>query len=572
MTELSNHTSVFSSSNDSRITKRNRRPLSCSTCRAKKSKCDRLHPCGTCTNKGEAATCHYVTASNKNVKSHLSPNPDAASRLRKLEDMVNGLMHQAPMNTFVMTPPSSSVSPPVESAETSAGGHLSHHGAQVNYIGGTHWASILESIHDIRSVMDSAFGDTAPESVNKADSLFGQQDKLDMDQVLAALPDRQVVDSLVASYFKEPLLSLTFIHSGKFRREYEAFWRSPLSTSYLWLSILFSIIFMGEKLAAVRGQALHSDPGTESGALGMATRCLVTGRYLKSQPYSVEALLFHFHCIYVLHGDHDTQPWPILTMATRLAQKMGYHRDPRHLSARFTPFESELRRRAWYYIEIFDITMSAQQGIPAMINEDECDVQYPIVLLDEDFDENTIELPPPRPDTAHIPMLFFTCKAVALRHLRPIIRHALSSRRFDLEENKRLHDALERSHSSIPQCLRVRKMADTSFVDQDFLIMQRLMLELQYIKGFCILHRPFMTHGKSDSTFDASREVCRDTALRGLDLQADYHKALQPQGRLYGSRWMFTNITMYEMFSAAMIVCLDLAESRPQRYVLVTPD
>ena len=130
-----------------------------------------------------------------------------------------------------------------------------------------------------------------------------------------------------------------------------------------------------------------------------------------------------------------------------------------------------------------------------------------------------------------------------------------------------LHEALEISHQSIPPSLRIRPIAETSFVDQDYLIMQRFMLELQYLKGLCILHRPFMAYKKDDPAFGTSREICVNSALRQLDLQNDYYESLQPEGRLYTSRWMFTNVTLHEQFSAAMIVCLDLSESKSQRYV-----
>ncbi|KEQ95326.1 hypothetical protein AUEXF2481DRAFT_4942 [Aureobasidium subglaciale EXF-2481] len=569
MEGLSSFTSVFSSNNDNRVAKRNRRPLSCSICRARKLKCDRQQPCSSCAKKGESASCDYspvISKEKSRSRSAVNSNDAAASRLQKLEDLVNGLMHATPPSNFVVTPPSSSNSPQIDPPAylaTSAGGHLSQQGA---YVGGTHWASILERIHDIRSVMDSDLSDVPSEPALKADPLFGQERLLTIDEVLVALPERQIVDTLVSTYFKESFLSLTFIHSGKFQREYEGFWKDPSSASFCWLSILFSIMFMAAKIATARGQLAPSDPcdTKRAGALRLATKCLVTGQYLKAQPYSVEALLFHFHCIYALHADPDIQPWPILTMATRLAQKMGYHRDPRHLSAKLSPFESEMRRRAWHYIEIFDITMSANQGIPAMINEDECDCQFPINLLDEDFDENTSVMPPSRSDTTHIPMLFFNCKAEAVRLLRPIIRHALSSRRYDIEETNKLHDSLEKSRRNVPQSLRIRTIAETSFVDQDYLIMQRFMLELQYLKGYCILHRPYMACQKDDPAYEKSREICKSSALRQLDLQADYFQAVQPQGRLYQSRWMLTNVTLHEQFAAAMIVCLDLAESTSQ--------
>ncbi|KAI4727421.1 hypothetical protein E4T49_04777 [Aureobasidium sp. EXF-10728] len=577
MADLSNFTSVFSSSNNNnRVAKRNRRPLSCSTCRDRKLKCDRQQPCSSCTKRGEPSTCQYTSPAVKQNPKPRSVNSDAAaSRLQKLEDMVNTLMHTAPMNTFVVTPPTSSTSPQTSTpafSEVSAGGHLSQQGTQVNYIGGTHWASILESIHEIRSVMDSDLTDDffepaqPAQSSFKADPLFGQEELLTIDHVLATLPERHRVDSLVASYFRESFLTLTFIHSAKFRREYEAFWKDPTSTNFCWLSILFSIMFMAGKLAVARGQtALYEPCNTKiAGSLRMAAKCLVAGQYLKAQPYSVEALLFHFHCIYALHADPEIQPWPILTMATRLAQKMGYHRDPTQLSARLSPFESEMRRRAWHYIEIFDITMSAHQGIPPMVNVDECDCQFPANLLDEDFDEDTTAMPPPRSDTTHIPMLFFISKAQAVRLIRPVIRHALSNRRYDVEETNILHERLERSHQNVPPSLRIRTIAETSFVDQDYLIMQRFMLELQYLKAFCILHRPYLSCKKDDPAFERSREICVRSALRQLDLQNDYFEALQPQGRLYQSKWMFTNVTLHEQFAAAMIICLDLSESRFQ--------
>ena len=501
---MSNFTSVFPSSNtNNRVAKRNRRPLSCTTCRDRKLKCDRQQPCSACTKRGDPPNCEYSSVVPQKTPKPRTTNDAAASRLQKLEDMVNGLMQSAPVNTFVATPPDSTTSPQTDTAaysEMSAGGHLTQQGSKVNYIGGTHWASILESIHEIRSIMDSDLNDAAPEPAQpslKADPLFSQETLITIDQILATLPERHEVDSLVASYFKESFLSLTCIHSGKFRREYEAFWRSPKSASFCWLSILFSIMLMAGRLAIARGQSASPGPCStkQSGALRMAAKCLVAGNYLEGSPYSVEALLFHFHCIYALHANPEMQPWPILTMATRLAQKMGYHRDPKHLSS-ISPFESEMRRRAWYYIEIFDMTMSAHQGIPAMINEDDCDCQFPINLLDEDFDENTAVMPPPRSDTTHIPMLFFTSKAEALRLLRPVVRHSLSNRRYDLEETNRLHESLERSRQSVPPSLRIRTINETSFVDQDYLIMQRFMLELQYLKvrkaqRVCFVETPF---------------------------------------------------------------------------------
>ncbi|KAI9376516.1 hypothetical protein BJX61DRAFT_530813 [Aspergillus egyptiacus] len=56
-------------------TKRRRRALSCTTCRRRKVKCDRLMPCGQCVRSGTKVTCVYPPAPWKTSLSH----PDSTS-------------------------------------------------------------------------------------------------------------------------------------------------------------------------------------------------------------------------------------------------------------------------------------------------------------------------------------------------------------------------------------------------------------------------------------------------------------------------------------------------------------
>jgi hypothetical protein len=63
-----------------------------------------------------------------------------------------------------------------------------------------------------------------------------------------------------------------------------------------------------------------------------AGQALVTGKYHKARPYSVEAMLLYGVCKYMQKEDPDADAWMIIRISARLAMRMGFHRDPRHLT------------------------------------------------------------------------------------------------------------------------------------------------------------------------------------------------------------------------------------------------
>ena len=115
----------------------------------------------SCSNRGKAASCKY---SNDSPGSHdrrdgESKASEAQQRLQKLEEMVTSLMR-----TNKEGSESGSVKIPLHNAtvdqcfdnlsvrslpptfETSSTGHLDVNGSETNYLGATHWATILENV------------------------------------------------------------------------------------------------------------------------------------------------------------------------------------------------------------------------------------------------------------------------------------------------------------------------------------------------------------------------------------------------------------------------------------------
>ncbi|KAH8198286.1 hypothetical protein TruAng_007536 [Truncatella angustata] len=554
-------------------------------------KCDRQQPCERCVKSGEAAFCEYAPRAARKPRSegrHLSdsrPKHEAMSRpvlqvrLQKLEEMVSGLMPNAPPRDNQLTPSSSD-----QRADNETRSDLSsppgviganHSGIltterENTFVGATHWASILESINDIRGIIE-ADGDessspspSATQSHQDMDILFGPQPPITMEQAVARLPPKNKTDQLVLTYFRHRFSAAPYIHTSKFQREYDGFWRDPSSVSLLWVSVLASILWVASALLLVKGEdlsrdceAAHPDNFTK-----LAIECLVAGDYLAAKPYSIEALLLQAFTELQKNKDCSAQLWAKFGLLVRLAQRMGYHRDPKYLP-NITPFEGELRRRAWFFIEVFDCLFSFQLGMPPCIREDECDTESPGNLYDLDFDENTMMLPPPRPPTEPTSTLYLCIKSKLCRMLRRVIRFTLSIQPPGYEEVMRLHDDIERYHDQIPAPLKIRPIRSYSFTDHTHDIVHRATLEMMYLKSLCVLHRKYLNSEKDDPRYDMSRRTSVNAAIRILDIHVEYEEECRPGGRLFEDRYMLATLSLHDFLIASMIICLDLTENAP---------
>ncbi|KAI1488879.1 fungal-specific transcription factor domain-containing protein [Biscogniauxia mediterranea] len=582
-----------------KIQKRNRPPVSCLLCRTRKVKCDRQQPCERCVKSGEANFCEYAPRAARKprpaeVRSHVDARakhepvsrPVLQVRLQKLEEMVNGLMYNAHnQDHVVLNTPSSSDQRTEADARSdlgsppslSAPGAPMHPTTQVgegNYVGGTHWKSILESIHDIQGILESeadAPRTPSPQpsqswTSDSPDIIFGRQALITHEQAVARLPPRTKTDHLVLLYFRHRFTTAPYIHTNKFQREYDGFWRDPSSVSLLWISCLASMLFVASSIAISKGDSGMLDPPQPEKLIALATECLVSGDYLSGKPYSVEALMLHSYTVLQRSREIDSSLWAKFGLTARLAQRMGYHRDPKHLS-NVTPFEGELRRRLWFFIEVFDVIFSFQLGMPPIVRDDECDTESPSNLYDSDFDENVMTLPPPRPPTEPTTTLYLCYKSRLCRLLRRVIRFALSIHPPSYIDVIKLDDEIQEYHSQVPAPLQIRPIRSYSFTDQTFDIMHRLMLELMYLKSLCVLHRPYLNREKDNPRYDRSRNTCREAALRILDLHAEYEEESRPGGRLYEDKYMLSALTLHDFLIASMILCLDLTENLPSSQI-----
>lgn len=332
-----------------------------------------------------------------------------------------------------------------------------------------------------------------------------------------------------------------------------------------WLALLYACMAMAVGIYYRSGDPLPSPLGNSLETMILYRRrcchCLIHANYTKPGRYKVEALMMYAASEYSKKGDAPVSVSIILGITIKLAMRMGYHRDSKHYS-NISAMEGEMRRRVWAVICQLDTLTAFQVGIPKQTQSWQCDTELPRNLFDEDFDENTVELPPSRPDTERTPVGYTISKARIMSVFGRISDLAYSRKPPSYDEVLELDRRLEEAHESIAPAFRMRPI-DQSITDAPDLIMRRYTLDVLYQKARTVLHRKYLTEVRSDLRHTYSRWACVNAAKEILRHQADLFHESQPGGRLDRDRWFFTSLQNHDFVLAAMIICLELSQNKP---------
>lgn len=254
-----------------------------------------------------------------------------------------------------------------------------------------------------------------------------------------------------------PILLIAFNH------QYERHWQDPSKSSLVWRALVFVIM----RLALL---SLHRDghepPELRGKALDMAAtyrnamaQCLVLADYTKPHRYVIEAMVLHILADNNQHQDVETSVWVLIGVVARLAMRMGYHRDSK-MFPNISVFQGEMRRRIWATIRQGDLLFSYQAGFSGMIRANDSDTDFPHNLYDEDFDEDSTELPPERPFTEPTPISYTIIKSRLCSVFERVLEHSQKVKGSSYEEIMEIDSELRRASDIIPERLRVRQMSD----------------------------------------------------------------------------------------------------------------
>ncbi|CAG7969487.1 unnamed protein product [Penicillium nalgiovense] len=558
--------------------KRTRVQFSCTACRYRKLKCCRNHPCGNCKKRGEATSCTYVGRGPRAKAQHGRSSPTLVQdRLHHLENLVKSLAQKQrsepdidfnavqPKNRDGYAAPSrgsdrDTALVPVDT------GTLIVKNEGTSYIDGANWRVILEEINDVKEYLgeDGENSDDEGAEVDPYDDsspvlLLGHGRSVSKEEVLMDIPPRSIADRLVSRFLKTSEPARVSIHVPTYRKEYEEFWLHPADKSFTWISLLYSIMALSVSLYHRGSEPLPSsmaDP-IKSWAIfrKRSSQCLIQANYITPGRYKGEALFLYSLTEFYRTQDAQIGMSYLLGMTIRLTMRMGYHRDPRHYPM-LSAMDGEMRRRLWALLVQLDTLVSFQVGVPRTIQPWQYDTELPSNLLDTDFDETSVQLPPERPSNEGTDCTYTRAKSHIMSVFGQITDLAFSREHSSYDEIMEIDRRLETAHDMLPSSLQIRPMTQC-IADPAELTVRRFALELLYQAARLVLHRRYIA--EVNTKFAYSRSVCLAAARKALQHHKEIWTEFMPGGQLHAERFFLKSLQNSFLLSA-MILCLEMSQ------------
>ncbi|RYP40257.1 hypothetical protein DL767_001800 [Monosporascus sp. MG133] len=568
--------------------RRDKPQLSCNACRRR--------------NRGSGSSCTYTTATGRpHGPAHVQ------DRINELESLVVSLMRQqnparaCPSSseyTVQATPDEVHVPEPSVPGETpelpgettpktqrglspppSDCGSIKVRKSGVSYVSSAHWAAVLDSIAELRQHFaeeDEAYA-RIPDPIQSQASLarpelfYSSSTHISHAEILHAIPPRPVVDRLVSRYFNVVDLATGIVHSGKFLREYEGFWNCPQDTPIVWVGLLFAIICVSTQLqdttlvphSTSTTSGIPSQPTQDPERQAMVdtlrkkiAQCLVLGHYAKGGPHVLETLILYLLVEILLSKGVETGIWVLSGNIAQIAIHMGYHRDAKHFPD-ISPFAGEMRRRVWTTIAQIDYSSSLQMGLPTVVKESQVDTAEPRNLYDADFDEDTANLPPSRPESEVTPILYVLSKHRLLSVSVKVADMAIEPRSHSYSEVLDLDKQIDKARDALPLSMRWKSLASSLDVPSQVL-MKRIWLEVSLQRLKVDLHRKFIGPSRLQQEHAYSRSACLAAAMRILEFQHLVDEETRVDGRLNENPWRVSTSLLHEFLLATSILCFYL--------------
>lgn len=369
------------------VRKRNRVPLSCYPCRTRKLKCDRSHPCSNCVKREGVGTsaCSYASPVNRKKgqsTSESSPD-DMQNRIDRLEGLVLSLMHNggsvdAATAAAAGNAQSGSQSVTDSGSSAKAGGReeeavmadddsdiedglasslgvlkVDSDKGKSMYIGQEHWHTLLTDIDEIKTYfvshkkeLESSYErvrSSKPMAAREGPTLLLGAIPATEIELRAELPPKTSVLTLCSRYFNSMDNAVNIIHGPTFQQQLRNHWQDPSKTPIMWLALLYSVL----TLAMLSYHKVGDEPPEWKGrTLEMAAdfrlktvQCLIKADYTRPVEYTVETMILYVFGEYSSRWDADLGLWMIVSLITRIAYRMGYHRDAKWFPS-ITPFQA----------------------------------------------------------------------------------------------------------------------------------------------------------------------------------------------------------------------------------------
>lgn len=308
-----------------------------------------------------------------------------------------------------------------------------------------------------------------------------------------SLPPKPYCDKLISKYFQYFERTMRVLHRPTFMRQYQRLWLdsgSGLDFTSSILALLTSVMTRAYLLddTARTNEADDYRAYLRGAAINHIQAWLgELGRKQRTELSTLQVELLVLLSGSVSHSDPD-RIWSRSGAIMRSAMTMGLHIDPakiKHLS----PYQMEMRKRLWASVLETEVQVSIMTGMPLVIPELGSYCPVPANLYDEDFDESSSKLPPPRPLCDLTDSLYQIYLAMSLPHR--IRASSLVHRSIpDVGEAIEIGREIQRSCCSLPLTLSLQHSQPATGDRGGFL--HRILLDFYLRRSLLCLYRPLL--------------------------------------------------------------------------------
>lgn len=429
-------------------------PRSCVTCRRRKVKCDKKHPCSNCVRQN--IDCIFPGPGRAPRKPRKPIDAELIERLKKLEGVVQSLGVSVPPEDLVATsedetartkahtqepakansnlPRLPRVDPQISASEspaddasrtarlemaasiqrTESPGDIEHKFGRLflekdkgrsRYINPSFWASMNQEVEDLKTLLDDtsedeedfASPDTAATPGMHQGFMFGLR-STDVNMTDLHPPMDQI--PIYWEIYRDnvdPLCKVMHVPTMtprifKAMKSLELSEHIPRGVEVLLFSIYYAAV------TSLWPEECKERFGEDKQKLLQKYRFgveqgLARANFLQTDEWIVlQAFVVFLICL--RRNDDARVIWTLTGLVVRMAQSLGIHRDGTHYN--LTPFQIEMRRRLWWQICILDTRASEDHGCDPTIIDQLFDTKMPLNVDDDDLYPEMTELPPPK--------------------------------------------------------------------------------------------------------------------------------------------------------------------------------
>ena len=411
-------------------------PRSCVTCRKRKVKCDKRHPCSNC-NKA-AIDCIFPGPGRAPRRSRKPPDTELLARLRRLEGVVQSLgkgvdengeaIVEPPIETVNTQPLQTNGTEGVQSRKTCGviGSHDAHPSwlpeartgekgtegivkefgrlvvdeGRSRYVSNKFWNSLSEEVAEMQDILDDPTdeeddypspGSGSSASANHQGFIFS------FSSTILSLRNFHPRQELIPTYWNiyktniDPVIKLFHIpyHENMISQSARDLDHISKPLEVFMFAIYYAAVTSLSSEDCVLHLGLERQAALRKYRFAVEQALARTG-FLSTQDFVVlQSMLLFLTC--VRRSDDTRYVWTLTGLLIRLAQAQGCHRDGQTFN--LSPFDTEMRRRFWWQLCTLDVRASEDHGCDPSIMEQCFDTKFPLNINDEDIAPNTREAP-----------------------------------------------------------------------------------------------------------------------------------------------------------------------------------